>query len=311
MIASAYSPRKVDLFYPARGANFFANGLPETEAELCAEMSRLAYCRCEPYFHFDKRQIRSVLDALGFTCQFFESVGTPEGRGTHALLALHDNTELGGQLAVVAFRGTDAADPTDLADDAEFLQTKAPQGGLVHSGFSQALEHVLPDLTRALQQLEGMRLLLTGHSLGAAMATLLSSIRRPDFLYTFGCPRVGDQEFVTTLGDMNNRRFVDCCDIVSRLPPESLLSGITYAHFGIPYYIDRKRNITPNPTADVMEEDRLIAASEYLVDYAWKTGNVGFRELADHAPINYVTAVSADLSQPKLASWRVATKAAS
>jgi hypothetical protein len=71
----AYSPRKVDLFYPAREANFFSAGLPATEAALCTEMARLAYCRFEPYFQFDPQKIRAVLEPLAFGCHFFESTG--------------------------------------------------------------------------------------------------------------------------------------------------------------------------------------------------------------------------------------------
>lgn len=187
MDAIPYSPEKVDLFYPARSANFFAAGLPGTEAALCAQMARLAYCRPEPYFQFDRDQIAAALAPIGFTCQFFESTGTPEGVGTHAFLALRDAPDP-GKLAVVAFRGTDAGDPTDLADDAEFLQCEWPQGGLVHRGFAEALAHVLPALNPALDAVRG-RVLFTGHSLGAAMATLMASARRPDCLYTFGSPQ--------------------------------------------------------------------------------------------------------------------------
>jgi len=281
MNAIAYTPKKVDLFYPARSANFFSAGLPNTEAALCAEMARLAYCRREPYFQFDQQQIRAVLAPLGFTCR--------------------------KQLSVIAFRGTDAADPTDLADDAEFLQSKWPQGGLVHRGFAEALDHILAGLKPALDQLRG-RVLFTGHSLGSAMATLLASIRRPDFLYTFGSPRVGDGQFVSTLNGLSNRRFVDCCDIVARIPPESLLGEIKYAHYGVPYYIGRNRGITENAADAEIDKDRFIAASEYLVEYAWRIGNVAVRELADHAPINYMNAVAADASQPKLATWKLAAK---
>jgi hypothetical protein len=301
----AYSPRKVDLLYPARNANFFSAGLPNTEAALCAEMARLAYCRREPYFQFDQQQIRAVLEPLEFACQFFESTGTPEGRGTHGFLAFHDDPEPSRKLAVVAFRGTDASDPTDLADDAELLQTKWTPGGLVHRGFAEALDHILPNLTAALNPVR-RRILFTGHSLGAAMATLLASIRRPDFLYTFGSPRVGDGQFVSTLNGLGSRRFVDCCDIVARIPPESVLGKINYAHYGPPSYIDRNRGIAENPADSEMEKDRVVASSEYVVQYAWRNGNVAVRELADHAPINYVTAVAADASQPKLASWKLA-----
>jgi hypothetical protein len=301
----AYSPRKVDLFYPARGANFFAAGLPDTEAALCAEMTRLAYCRREPNFQFDQQQINAVLQPLGFACQFFEGAGTPEGRGTHAFLALHDDPQPGRNLAVLAFRGTDANDPTNLTDDAKFLPTKWPPGGLVHRGFADALDHILPNLKAALSQVQG-RVLFTGHSLGAAMATLLASITHPDFLYTFGSPRVGDHQFVSTLNGLNSRRFVDCCDIVARLPPTSLLGIINYEHYGPPCYIDRNRGIRENLKDNEMEEDRVIAASEYLVEYAGRDDNVAVRELADHAPINYVSPVAADASQPKLASWKLA-----
>src|SRR5271154_6945166 len=166
----AYSASKVDLYYPARSANFFPDGFPPTEAGLCAEMARLAYCRVEPYFQFDRDQIGSVLGGLGFKCEFFESAGTPEGRGTHGFLAVHDDANPEAKLAVVAFRGTDAADPTDIGDDADLIQGTWPQGGRVHRGFADALDHVQEDIAAALEGIEG-RVLFTGHSLGAALAT--------------------------------------------------------------------------------------------------------------------------------------------
>jgi len=309
-----YSARKVDLFYPARGGKFFCSGLPETEAALCAEMARLAYCRSEPNFQFDQQQVRAILEPLGFTCQFFENPGSPNGMGSHGLLAIHEDAEPTSSLAVLVFRGTDADDPTDLADDAEFLQCNWPLGaqsssaGLVDTGFSGAIAPLLRTLSPALDKLRG-RVLFTGHSLGAAMATLLASIRRPDFLYTFGSPRVGDAQFVSTLNGLSNRRFVDCCDIVARIPPESL-GKIKYEHYGVPFYIDRGGRIKENPADSEVEEDRMAAASEYLVEYAWRKGNLAVRELADHAPINYVTAVGMDASQPKLARSQVAMNAA-
>ncbi len=308
-----YSPRKVDLFYPARSGNFFSSGLPETEAALCAEV-RLAYCRSEPNFQFDQQQVRAVLEPLGCMCQFFENTGTPNGMGSHGLLAVHEDSESSKSLAVLAFRGTDADDPTDLADDAEFLQCnwpldpQSPIAGLVDTGFAGAIGPLLPTLSPALDKLRG-RVLFTGHSLGAAMATLLASIRRPDFLNTFGSPRVGDAQFVSTLNGMSNRRFVDCCDVVARIPPESL-GKINYEHYGVPFYIDRGRRITENPANSAVEEDRITAASEYLVEYAWRKGNLAVRELG-RSRSYHVTAVATDASQPKLTRWKVTAKAAS
>src|ERR1700743_2237719 len=88
MASAEYSPTKVDLFFPARRGNFFSGIAPDNREAVCAEMSRLAYCRKEPAFGFDRETITEVLAAQGFTAvQFFESEGTHEGRGTHCFLA--------------------------------------------------------------------------------------------------------------------------------------------------------------------------------------------------------------------------------
>jgi len=302
-----YSPKKVDLCYPARNARFFESGLPNTEAALCAEMSRLAYCRKEPHFSFDREQISRVLDPLGFSSQFFENGRTADGMGTHCILALHDDPQPARKLCVVAFRGTDATDPTDIATDADFLQTKWPAGGSVHKGFAVALQQMLPALSNALSQ-TSTRILYTGHSLGAALATLLASIRKPDFLYTFGSPRVGDKNFVAILNGLDNRRFVNCCDVVTRIPPRKL-GKLVYAHYGAAYYIDRNGEMKEDPQKKVMAEDRIVAASEYLAKYAWRIGNLPVRELADHSPINYLNAVAANASSPTLAGWSLKASA--
>jgi Lipase (class 3) len=292
------APRKL-MYYPARNARFFESGLPKTEAALCAEMSRLAYCRKEPHFSFDREQISQVLGRLGFGCRFFEKPGTPQGMGTHCILAFHDDPEPTRNLCIVAFRGTDANDPSDIATDAEFLQTESQPGGRVHKGFAEALEDVLSALSTALAEFS-IRILYTGHSLGAALATLLSSIRRPDFLYAFGSPRVGNGDFVATLNGLSIRRFVNCCDIVPRMPPPKF-GKVVYAHYGAAYYIRRNGKITEDPPDNCVREDRIVAASEYLAKYAWRVGNLAVRELADHSPINYLNAVAANTSSPKLA----------
>ena len=131
------------------------------------------------------------------------------------------------------------------------------------------------------------RVLFTGHSFGGALATLLASIHPPTVLYTFGSPRVGDTDFVAALNAIDSHRFVDCCDLVTFLPP----AIFGYVHLGPALYIDRHRQLLVDPSSAAREEDRLQARLEYLVEYAWRTGNVAIRDLADHSPINYVTAV--------------------
>jgi triacylglycerol lipase len=295
-----YSASKDDLYFPAKNENFFPAGLPDSEAALCAEMSRLAYCRLsyDPKrlnLALDQAKIRSIVAGVGFSdCRFFESHGKTKQDGTHCFLALREDTAAEKRLAVVAFRGTDKDDPTDVAADLDARLFDWKMGGKVHEGFFNALSEVRTDLEQALQPVRCKKL-FTGHSLGAALATLLASLRKDGVLCTFGSPQVGDAEFAATLRGVQNRRYVDCCDIVTRLP------GIAdYEHCGELYYIDRNGLVMQNPDTEFIAMDRLTAEGEYLFQYAWRGKNIGIRSLADHAPINYVSAVTAAQQSPPL-----------
>ena len=280
----SYTPKKDDLFYPAKSLNFFPNVLPSSKAELCARMARLAYCRNTQDFAFDQALITNALATIGFTPRrFFETQGTPNKGGTHCFVAVHDDPAKENKLAIVAFRGTDKDDPADLLDDAGAALQPWDAPGKVSTGFAKAFRDVQPGLLQELQSID-YTLIFTGHSLGAALAVLLASLRRPTSLYTFGCPRVGDPNFVAALAPVDSHRYVDCCDLVARVPPELL----GYAHLGNPYYIAQDRTVSFNPDSAFVSSNQLRAREDYLVQCAWKIGNVGFRDLADHAPINYV-----------------------
>jgi hypothetical protein len=282
----AYSPRKDDLFYPCKNAEFFPAGAPKSDAALCVELSRLAYCRSQMTFAFDQARISSELGKIGFTANgFFESQQIKRDGGTHCFVAVSNDQKL----AVVAFRGTDKDDPTNLGDDINGLKVPWEHGGQVHRGFRDALADVRPALEKAFPGIPG-RMLFTGHSLGAALATLMAGVKTPDALYTFGSPLVGDADFVATIKNVKSFRYVDCCDIVTRVPPKQL----GYIHLGQPYYIAQDRGVTFDPGDDFIRKDRIEAFFEYPFKYhAWKKENVGVRELADHTPVNYVYAVTA------------------
>jgi pimeloyl-ACP methyl ester carboxylesterase len=290
-----YSAEKVDLYFPAKRAAFFPNGRPVSDAALCVEMARLAYCQLDGTFPFDQPAIRKILGRIGFTqCAFFEHPVGANGGGSHGLLAL----DAKANLAVLAFRGTNASDPTDIMDDFDAVPNPWPPGGHVSSGFANAFM-VLWDqqgLEKAVQQIKGYDLLLTGHSLGAAMATLAASLVTPKSLYTIGSPRVGDAAFVKTLSGLDNHRYVDCCDMVARVPPAGFLG---YQHIpGQIHYIASDRTLSlrdPSNAIDAgfMASDQADAEIDYLKNYAWRIGDVAVRALADHAPVNYVLPVTA------------------
>ena len=41
----------------------------------------------------------------------------------------------------------------------------------------------------------------------------------------------------------------------------------------------------------MITDDRVAAALHYVVEKGWRIGNVAVRELADHTPVNYVSAI--------------------
>jgi len=290
-----YSAKREDLYYPCKNATFFPLGPPNSEAALCAEISRIAYCEQEDSFAFDRERTEKALAKAGFKVGgYFESTGHDKNGGFHSFLAVREAADRTDSIAVIAFRGTDKDDPSNLIADGDALFEPWEPGGEVHRGFAGALAELRDGLEKARGGIVG-RILFTGHSLGAAMATLLASAwKRPagmgDALYTIGSPRVGDAEFVATLDGVAGRRYVDCTDAVTLVPPEIL----GYQHFGPTYYIDRSRSINVDPNTEFLLKDKVAAVAEYVAEYAWRIGNVDVRELADHAPINYVLAVGSN-----------------
>ena len=174
----------------------------------------------------------------------FSQAGLPQVRffdkqSTQCFVANND------QFAIVAFRGSEIWKKkekfdlnkviADLKADVDIRLTDWLQKGKVHRGFKEALEEVWLDLLPHFQQLDrkGCKIWMTGHSLGAALATLCAS-RYGDVqgIYTFGSPRVGDDGFKDKF-DVNAYRVVNNDDIVARVPPPGV-----YTHVGELKFID-------------------------------------------------------------------------
>ncbi|MEX2025948.1 MAG: lipase family protein, partial [Pirellulaceae bacterium] len=96
----------------------------------------------------------------------------------------------------VAFRGT-----AGLGDWIADLNVRSVRRtyGTIHRGFHFAYQDIRPQVEQALATLGNRRLLLTGHSLGAALATIaaceLPERYRVTGIYAFGQPRIGFQDF--------------------------------------------------------------------------------------------------------------------
>jgi len=68
----AYSALKADLYHPCHehAAAYFPEGRPDTDAALCAELSRLVYCPFEGSTTCRQHIVR-VLEAIGFSQTYF------------------------------------------------------------------------------------------------------------------------------------------------------------------------------------------------------------------------------------------------
>ncbi len=278
----SYDPSRRALYTPCADAIFLDARAAQDDALLCSELSRLVYCQ------FDRddaiaQHVREQLAHIGFTdTSFFNE------RGLQAFLTVNATKHLG----VLAFRGTQPDEVRDLLTGTQARLKPWAGTGKVHSGFANSLARKWADIRAALDELAGVRLLYTGHSLGAALATLSAGLRVPGGLYTFGSPRIGDAAFSASVADVAHERFVDCADLVCRIPP----SGFAYDHVGTRKYIDRDGMIRAAISDADISADRLRATLGYPLRYLWPPWkNVALRAFADHAPINYIHALKANL----------------
>jgi predicted lipase len=151
----------------------------------------------------------------------------------------------GDGYAVIAARGTPLNDALAWLLDADLLLVDYPQNTTgyehvrVHKGFLSCWEALAGDAVEALNRsiaLAGAgspQVLVTGHSLGAAVATLASlDIQRQlgvdVHLYTYGSPRVGNRAFATMVDEqLSGRAFrvVHNHDVVPHLPRTFPCSG--------------------------------------------------------------------------------------
>lgn len=286
---------------------------------LGAECARLAYLQVEIPGSEQGLLLNQQLQRFGFGPA---TAFAPEGCGTQAFGAYR----AADGCAVLAVRGTQSDKLMDLLQDARALMVPLqPADGMgqgkVHDGFLAGARSVGYDMLAWLRSLPlpPARLLVCGHSLGAAIATLLALPLGADQLVTIGSPRVGNQAFADGLrakAGLTIDRLVDSADIVTMVPPgdnQATVSGalaavraavswlpghadgplsrlltlagatLDYRHVGRRLYIDRDGVLQGEVS------DAAISADRLRDGWQLKT-----RLLHDHAPINYLRALWPD-----------------
>ncbi|MEK6406432.1 MAG: lipase family protein [Acidobacteriota bacterium] len=190
----------------------------------------------------------------------------------------------GVQFAALILRGTN--DLMDWLTDFNAIPQDWSRGGLVHKGFAKALQLVWDKVNTSIEHNvpSDCPLFITGHSLGAALATLAASLRQPRALYTFGSPRVGDKDFAKTLAGVKVFRVVNNRDVVTTVPPP-----LPFHHLGESHYITHDGGMLTNPDDDTVARDRLKRDRLPFFSGDWhKLFTDAPEPLADHAPVNYV-----------------------
>jgi len=161
---------------------------------------------------------------------------------------------------------------------------KRHANGWVHEGFRREARKLLPMVINYIRHNPNRKIWLTGHSLGAAMALYITQELEfagyaPEMLFTYGCPRLGNKEYVDCI-KTKHHRFVNCNDIVPTVPP----SLIGFCHHGILHYINYYGNIR-QLTSWQKFKDKMRA--HY---YAFKKGEL-FEGIDDHSISLYATRI--------------------
>lgn len=257
-----------DLLHPGDATDFFqrvpmppfepdAVGYSRANALWLAELSRLVYRHdVKEGAPTPQPSLDAILATANFNKRYFFF---DKPTDTQAMLVEHTGTP---SYAVLAFRGTEQV-LKDLLTDLELGKfTVAGTQKNAHDGFEEALASVWGVIETELKKLPAnCPVFYTGHSLGAALATLAAAKYPPKILYTFGSPQVGNQAFVNSLPDIPIHRVVDDEDVVATLPS----AFVNFQHAGLEHKLTAPEN---------------ELSLHHLFDPP--------KRLDDHAPINYV-----------------------
>ena len=150
---------------------------------------------------------------------FFDDTDKDDGTDTQAFITHHD------ELILISVRGTFEI-MADGLRDADALQVQFEDtDSKVHRGFYEAAQKAYDFVLEYLDRFyAGQKLLICGHSLGGAVALLLSEMlrRRPEGyniqLYTYGAPRAGDSNFTKSAKQLVHYRMVNHNDPVPSVP---------------------------------------------------------------------------------------------
>jgi hypothetical protein len=184
-------------------------------------MNRFAYCPIEDIHRFQ------CIDCAGQSLQLVYQ--SPSSDATQVMVVSSDSS------IMVIFRGALRDSYKWLAtldtQQTPFLCKNCKVHSEFHSQFIDCSEKVIDVLTELYEKDPSRPIHITGHSIGAAVATIFAvhvSLSHPSLVLsqviTFGSPRVGNREFVKMADAMlGNKwfRIINQLDMIAAIPTQS------------------------------------------------------------------------------------------
>lgn len=283
-----YPPVRGDYVYFESPAFQPSSGFHFNNASWAADASMFAYARYGEQ-RSNEAEFKDILRGAGFDIAenigncFVDNASTARG-----FFAGND------KFAILAFRGTEKGNLHDAAADLELSPDIRDlfHGLFIHAGFQRYFDSVSANVANLIREYRKdhrtQEICITGHSLGAALATLaFHQLGDPiSSLYTFGCPSVGNHVFCRDLmrggGSLGIYRFVDYEDVVTHIPTGPVYVDPACAVL----WIDSDHQVVQNP-------EKLPDDPRDFLDLArgFFTGSIADpvlpEPLADHSPVRY------------------------
>ena len=200
-------------------------------AELTFNQRSLLFAELSAIAYLDPKDATAQAKELGFTTVEFYDI---DGAQAYRFMNKHD--------MVIACRGTQPTEYNDIKADLNALPIISETVSRVHRGFKTEVDELWPHVKEDMDRKVNLKKQhwFCGHSLGAAMATIMASrckhspeLSDPVELYTYGSPRVGNKKYVQTLM-VTHHRYQNNNDVVTRVP----LWIMGYRHDGIHHYFN-------------------------------------------------------------------------
>ena len=299
---------------------------------------------CAAYSYSDAETLSMIMARMGLEDnQCVEISQSVDAMGIDSNAFLVQSAD--GSVVILSYRGTEPADVidwlaiTDVSSDRVQMRLDTGEPVNVHAGFYrnvratrykilQALRYAgsdnrgesILDITDSHSTAEGTSeptddstglpplkaLYITGHSLGGAMAVLMTTMILQDkefgqlaekikAVYTFGQPMIGSPDFAKRAADMKGLpslfRYVYRGDLVPQLPPKE--SG-DFEHFGTEFRYAPTENPPWKVNSEPTTQTDLAGIGGALVGFfSEKIKNLaGFlfpTSIVDHYPQRYIT----------------------